>query len=774
MKNSKRTTISLLVIYFLIIPCFAAKERIISGKVTDSKNGEVLIGASLFEKKSGKGTVTDHQGRYTLWIPVACDSVELEVSYMGYNLQSRKPDCNDINIDWKLEPSSFNLNEVVVSSNVRRAIDPNLSSFKINKQELDALPGFAGEKDLLKYLQLTPGVKLTGDGNSNLYVRGGGSDQNLFLLDDMPLYHVSHLGNLTSTFNADIIKSADMYLGAFPAEYGGRLSSVVDVRTKDGDLYNHHQSFTLGMLTSKLMLEGPVSKGKAAYVASFRINTLPFFKLFWDMDIGFSMYDANIKLNYILSPKDRVYFSFYTGDDAMTYNLTGDTDSFSSELKTAWGNTATSLRFNHIFSSRLTTNFIIGRSMYHYSENSDLKMPDKSGAGEDNYSSHFTSNISDNFLILKANYFVSNHIKTKAGYDFYYHTYQPGQSAIKQWGTNLNTLDINLGYPRSDAFDHSVFAELIVDDIAGFSLNAGVRQNIFQSGKTAFTDFQPRIVLSRKVTSELAIKASYARVWQPFHLLSNNSAGAPADYRIPAMADAPPANSNQTSMGISYIPGNSDYEFSVETYYKLMENLADLKQGISFTTSYSDWDNILAVNGIGVSKGVELLARKTKGKSTGWIGTTLSKSTRQFDELNNGKVYPYKYDRTFDLGCLFQQQLTRKLSFSATWVFGTGLPYNIPRAQYEDIDGNTVLVYGGLNQFRQKPYHRLDMGLSYKVENRKSTGVIDFSIINLYNRRNPYIYISPPNNRPSNNNGATLYEFSLFPFMPSLSYSLKF
>ena len=298
MKNKKRTTIILLVTYIFIIPCFAVtKDRIISGTVIDAKNGEVLIGATVFDIKSKKGTITDSQGHYILWASSISDSVDIEVSYIGYELQHRKPTSNETIINWKLMPSTINLNEVTVSSNVRKAIDPNLSSFKINKTELDALPGFAGEKDLLKYLQLTPGVQLTGDGNSNLYVRGGSSDQNLFLLDDMPLYHVSHLGNLTSTFNADIIKTADMYLGAFPAEYGGRLSSVVDVRTKDGDLYTHHQSVTLGLLTSKLMLEGPILKGKAAYVASFRINTLPFFKMLWDMNIGFSMYDANIKLN---------------------------------------------------------------------------------------------------------------------------------------------------------------------------------------------------------------------------------------------------------------------------------------------------------------------------------------------------------------------------------------------------------------------------------------------------------------------------------------------
>lgn len=745
------------------------KERIISGWVTDAKNGEILIGATVYDNVSRNGVVTDAHGHYTLWISTPGDSVDLIVSYIGYEPQHSKQMYTETTINWKLEPLSVHLTEVTVSARRRKATDPDLASFSVNKTELDALPGFAGEKDLLKYFQLTPGVQFTGDGNSNLYVRGGSSDQNLFLLDDMPLYHVSHLGNLTSTFNSDILKTADIYLGAFPAEYGGRLSSVVDVRTKDGDLYRHHQSFTVGLLTSKLMLEGPLIEGKAAYVASFRINTLPFFKMLFDMNIGFNMYDANVKLNYILSSSDRIYFSFYTGDDAMTYDLSGNEGSFNSSIKTSWGNTAASLRYHHVFSSQLGSSIILGRSIYRYGENYNLNFIGETDSLSERYKSKFSSDIADNFLIVKVNYAMSNNIRGVLGYNFYYHTYQPGHTNLEKTGQNLPSVQLDSGYPGTDSFDQSLFAELIVDDLLGFSANAGIRENIFTTQATTFTDLQPRIILTRKITGELAIKMSYSRVWQPFHLLSNNSAGVPADYRIPAMKLAPPAVSRQFSGGLSYIPPYSDYEFSLEGYYKLMTNLTDLKEGVSYTTSYADWQNILATGGKGESKGIEILARKVRGRSTGWISATIAKSSRQFEDINGGNEYPYKYDRTFDLGCFFQQELTKKLTFSATWVFGTGMPYNLPQSQYEDIDGNTVLVYGELNQYRQKPYHRLDVGLSYKIENRKSIGIIDLSIINLYNRRNPYIYISQPDNT-----GIALYEFSLFPIMPSLSYSLKF
>ena len=765
-----KTLLFFFVLGLSVISNAAKKERIITGTVSDSKSGEVLIGATIFNIKSGKGISSNAQGHYVIWVSNQCDSVVLEVSYMGYIKQIKTPTCTETNIDWKLEPASFNLTGVEVTSNSRKALDPKLSSFTISKSELNALPGFAGEKDLLKYLQLTPGVQITGDGNSNLYVRGGSSDQNLFLLDDMPLYHVSHVGNLTSTFNADIIKNAEIYLGSFPAEYGGRLSSVVDVRTIDGDLNKHHQSLTLGMLTSKLLFDGPLIIGKASYVLSFRMNTIPFFKWLFDMNVDFSMYDTNLKVNYILSPNSRLYLSFYKGNDAMIYNVDGTDNTFKADISTSWGNTATSLRYNYIFSPQLYLNLIAGYTKYQYAEKSNLEFFNVDRVLEDKFKNNFISNIADNFVVLKSNYSFNNNIKAQIGYNFIYHTYQPGHSIIQQSGLNLSTVNIDLGYPTSNAFDHNLFADITINNLYGFGLNAGIRENIIQTGKTTFHDLQPRLILSRKITNEFAAKIAYCRIWQPFHLLSNNGAGIPADYRIPAMDIAPPATCNQSSLALNYIPEYSDYEFSAELYYKEMHNLTDIKEGVTYTADYSNWVNILATKGNGIAKGIELLLRKVKGTSTGWIGATLANSTRQFNDLNGGKVFPDKYDRLFHIGCFFQQQVTKNLTFSATWVFGTGLPYNIPKSQYEDINGNYVLIYGDLNEYRQKTYHRLDVGLSYKVQNRKSTSIWDFSVINVYNRRNPYLYQTTS----MSDWGVKLYEFSLFPILPSLSYSVRF
>lgn len=764
-----RTLQILSLIFVFGMHVYAENQRLIFGTVYDATTSETLIGAAVFDVKSGKGTTTDNHGRYSLWIPSVCDSTLLEVSYLGYITQSIIPSCDVSEINWKLHGSSFDLKEVEISNKQAKALDPTPSTFKISKTELDVLPGFAGEKDLIRYFQLTPGVQQAGDGNAGLFVRGGSNDQNLYLLDDMPLYHIHHYGNIVSTFNTDIVKSAELYLGAFPAEYGGRLSSIVDVRTKDGDMNRHHQSITLGMLTSKVHVDGPLIKDKASYVASFRVNTMPVFKWFFKTDMGFLMYDANLKINYIISSTSRLYFSFYTGDDTMKYDMDGAEESFSTDISTAWGNSAVSLRYNQILSPRLQLNLIGGHSKYRYKEKSILNFYSTENVLEDEYKSSFNSSISDIFFIAKAKYSFSNNMRIQAGYNLYYHVYNPGQSIIEQSGLNLNTVNFSGAYPRTDAYENSLFADISIDDFYGFGLNMGLRENVILTEGVTFHDLQPRFLLTRKITDEVAMKLSITRMCQPFHLISNNGAGVPADYRIPAMSEAPPAVSNQASIAVIYKPGQSNYEFSAEAYYKKMNNLADLKEGITYTTDFSAWEDILAVNGVGRSKGIDVLMRKVNGLSTGWIGVSLAQAKRQFDDLNSGEEFPYKYDRLLDIGCLFQQQISSRFVVSATWVFGTGLPFNIPRSQFADIEGNPVLLYGKMNEFRQKAYHRLDVGLSYKTKKLKYESVWDLNVINLYNRRNPYMY------RVSNSfYGLKLYEFSLFPFLPTLSYSVRY
>ncbi|MDD3079985.1 MAG: carboxypeptidase-like regulatory domain-containing protein [Paludibacter sp.] len=742
--------------------------KLLSGTISDSQSGELLIGASIFDQATNTGTITDTHGHYALWISQNCDSSVLEISYLGYSVKKIKPDCHTNIINIKLEPLFYNLPEFAINAYEQTTSESVHSSFSMNKKELDNFPGIAGEKDLLKYLQFSPGVQMTGDGNANLYVRGGSSDQNLFLLDDIPLFHVSHLGNITSTFNSDMIKTAELYTGGFPAEYGGRLSSVLDVRTKDGDIYNHHQQFTIGLLTSKILAEGPILKGKVSYVASIRVNTMPLLKWLYNLKVDFSMYDINLKLNYIISPEKRLYFSFYNGNDHIKTNIDGSDGNFTSAVFNSWGNSAFSLRYYNQISQILQLNLTAGKTKYHYQEKNNIVYFNYQENPADEFYSNFVSEIADNFIIIKTNYSLSNKMKLQSGYDFFYHTYQPGQTIIKQSGIDFSDINIQKGYASTNSSEHSLFADFNISDFLGFSLYTGLRENILISQTKTFHDIQPRIIVSKKIHSNLIFKFLYSKLWQPFHLLTNNGAGVPADYRIPAMEIAPPSESRQEGVNLSYFSPDRQYEFSVEMYYKKMDKLTDLKEGVAYTLNYDNWSDILATAGKGISKGLELMLRKTGGRSTGWVGITLSNSTRQFPDLNSGLSYPYKYDRLLAVKCLFQQQLTNKMNFSATWVYGSGTPYNIPQSQFKDIEGNTVLIYGNLNEFRQKSYHRLDVDLSYKTKVKKHECTIDLSIINVYNRRNPYIYTII-----NQDEGAELYSFTLIPVLPTVSFEIK-
>jgi hypothetical protein len=579
------------------------------------------------------------------------------------------------------------------------------------------------------------------------------------------LYHVSHIGGITSTFNADIIKSVDVYLGAFPARYGGRLSSVVDIRTKDGDMFKHRQKLTLGMLTSKLCLEGPIVQNRASYLVSARKNTIPFFKWIWDRDEQFNLYDLNLKINYQISPDDRIFFSFYSGSDGLKFSINNDSH-MKSSLHNNWGNHAGSVRYHKRINARVSHDFILGHSTYFYKEKSLLLIGDKSKVA-DQFSSEFLSSISDNIVKTQFDFELGEKIKGQAGYEFIYHQYNPGKSKIKQTGPSFTHFDISLGYPTSSAFEHNIFAECPMADVFGFTLEPGIRWSIFKIGQSMFEKYQPRLIIAREFGRYWQAKMAYTSIWQPFHVVSNNSAGIPTDYRIPANEAAPPSINDQFSIGLSYRP-KGEYETSVEAYSKSMKMLADLKEGVAYTLDFSGWENSIANRGIGTAKGIEFMVRKTRGASTGWLGAHLGKSTRQFRDINMGKEYPYKYDRRVDFTLYFQQRLTSKTRISSTWVFGSGNPYSLPHSQYQDHEGNHVFIYGELNNLREKPYHRLDVGITYTTARPRWETTWDFGVINLYNRKNPYFYFTR-----IHMNSPVLYQFSLFPVMPYISFSLS-
>jgi hypothetical protein len=759
-------TKTIMVVFFVFLMLgnsFAQKQSpILSGKVFDKKSGEVLIGATVYDEISKAGTTTNAQGYYSLKFPSL--PAQISVSFIGYANQSFLPDSVSGIKNIYLSPSDKQLDEVVVSSyKVKKLQNAQVSSFLVRKTELLAIPSLASESDLNLYLQLTPGVSCAGDGNSNLYVRGGGHDQNLFLLDNMPLFHVSHFGGFFSTFNTDMINSATLYKGGFPARHGGRLSSVLDVNTYEGDLYDFNGKATIGLLFCKLAVNGPFVKGKASYNISVRKNLLNYLDLFAEEKIDFNFYDANIKLNASLSEKDKLYVSFYNGSDHFGFHSGTDTTTFIRNRIT-WGNLAASIRYNRIFSPSLFGNFIVGHSTYHFNEYSLNKRDSVEEELRMHYENDFKSNISCEFAKAHLEYNIRNNIRLFTGYELNWYRFTPGNAHIIQQLSGLTKLDGNFGYNNSFSFENNLFAELIFDNVYGFSGNIGVRPSLLSITGKSFFSLQPRISLSYSPLKNVQLKSSYTKINQAFHVLTSTGTGFSSDYRIPVLENAPPSESDQLVLGIEFKPGTT-LEFSAEVYTKFMDNMVMKKPGVRYTVDYNSWEKTIETNGQGLSKGVELLARKVSGKFTGWVGFTWQKSTRRFLGLNNDEPFPFDYDRTFELNCYGQYSFNENVSVGATWTYATGIPANIPEWRYTDIENNVVFLYNGYNGSRQKDYHRLDLSLNLKGDR----GDWNISIVNAYNRRNTYYY-----QVVINNNQPELRDKSLYTIIPSLSYTFKF
>lgn len=754
-----------ILLLFLSAPSLLYAQKnalVLSGKVLDKKTGEALIGATVYEEESRAGATTNAQGYYSLKFPSL--PARILVSFMGYGSQQFVPDSASAIKNFYLSPSDKQLDEIVVSGSVSKSVQKaQVSSFMVRKDELLTMPSLASESDLNLYLQMTPGVSCAGDGNSNLYVRGGGHDQNLFLLDNMPLFHVSHFGGFFSTFNTDMINSATLYKGGFPARHGGRLSSVVDVHTYDGDLYDFNGKATIGLMFCKVALNGPITKGKLSYNVSVRKNLLNYLDLFSDANIDFSFYDANIKLNAVLSDKDKLSVSFYNGNDLFGFHEGNDSVSYAKN-RMSWGNLAASVRYNRIFTPSLFGNFILGHSTYHFNEYKLVKYNSRSEEERIYYENDFKSDISCEFAKAHFEYTLRNNVRLFAGYEFNWYRYTPGNAHIIQQYPGTKKTDGNFGYQGTYSIENNLFGELIFDNIYGFSGNIGVRPSLLTiSGKTFFS-LQPRLSLSYALLNDLQLKASYTKMNQAFHVLTSTSSGFSSDYRIPVLKNAPPSVSDQLVLGIEYKPGTA-YEFSAEVYTKFMDNLVMKKPGVRYTSDYDSWEKTIETGGQGLSKGLELLARKVQGKFTGWVGFTWQNSTRRFANINNGDVFPFDYDRTYELNWYGQYAFSDNVSLGVTWTYATGIPANIPEWRYSDINDDFVFLYNGYNSSRQKDYHRLDIGLTLKGDR----GDWNISVINAYARKNTYYYeVVMDNNQPK------LNDKSLFTIIPTLSYSFKF
>lgn len=757
-----------------------AQKATLNGYITDKKTGERLLGASVFVAGKNLGTTSNAYGFYSITVPA--DTVQVVFSFSGYLQQVVAIALlQDQTLNIELETTKA-LDEVVITATRKEAIQnrTQMSTIDLPVRTIKSLPAFLGEPDVLKAIQLLPGVQAGSEGSSGIYVRGGGPDQNLILLDGVPVYNVSHLFGFFGVFNADALHSVEVMKGGFPARYGGRLSSVIDIRMKEGNKKEFGGEGGIGLIASRLTLEGPVGKKKkTSYMISGRRTYIDLLmrpiiraETGGDVDAGYFFYDLNGKINFQLGEKDHLYFSGYFGNDDFyareKYNNNGpggsEKNSFQSDLK--WGNITAVARWNHEFSRKLFGNLTVYNSRYNFSVAADEKS--QSATSNERYFLKYYSGIRDWTVKYDVDYLPSPNHFIKIGVSGINHFYKPGavQSKVSSSGFNEDTL---IKYRFISAQEYDAYVEDDIRISPKLKANLGLHFAAFAVNKELFTSLQPRASMRYLVTPELSAKASYVRMNQYIHLLTNSGIGLPTDLWVPVTAKVPPQESQQFAAGLAYQYKNK-YEISVEGYYKTMKNVIEYAEGASYMNATSNWEDKVEV-GKGWSYGAEFFVQKKHGNTTGMLGYTLSWTNRKFENLNDGKQFPYKYDRRHDLKAAVVHKVSDRLELSASWVFGTGQAVTLATEVYLDNDGREVEVYDQRNGFRMGNFHHLDMAMKFTKEKKWGQRAWVISVYNVYNRKNPFFIFR---DYDYDRNKPVFKQISLFPIIPSISYQFKF
>lgn len=747
----------------------------IGGIVKDKQTNETLIGVPIGIKGlPEKGVITNEHGFYSLTLPKG--DYTLQMSYLGYENQEIKISLDkNITQTILLNPSSVDLEEVVV---VSQKSDANITSVqtgveKITLQEIEKLPVLMGERDVIKIIQLLPGVKSTGDGSTGMFVRGGSADQNSILLDNAPLYNASHLMGFFSTFNSEAIKDATLYKGAMPAQYGERLSSVLDVQMRDGDSHKYQTSGGIGLISSNITFEGPIQKGKSSFLLSGRrtyadlIAKLSGVEETQNSTLYF--YDLNAKVNWSASEKDKIFLSGYFGRDKMGVDKVVSTD---------WGNIAAALRWNRILNPRLFMNTSLIYNRYSY--NVDLEM---------NMDMKLSSNINDYILKQEFQYFHNPNSTWRFGYSTTYHDISPGKYDYDE------SKGTNRPLQHRYSWESGVYLSNTLKPFDNFELIYGARLSIFsalgkgdyytlnnereivdtvsyKSGEFVKTYFnvEPRLSAVYKLNDISSLKAAYGRTTQNMHLISNSFMMGPMDRWASSSNNIKPQIADQITLGYFRNFSDNEYEFSVEGYYKDMRNQIDFKDNADIDRKDGIETELLF--GKGRAYGVEFLLRKKTGKLTGWVGYTLSRSEKKINGINNNDWYAATQDRTHDISIVGMYELSSKWSLSASWVYYTGNAITYPSGK-QIVDGMEFPYFEERNGYRAPDYHRLDLGATCILKKRKNFySELSFSLYNAYGRENPYaIYFDSDKDNPSQ---IKAYQYSLFRFVPSISWNFKF
>lgn len=746
-----------------------AQSFTISGYVTDKKTGESLIGAIVSVKNNTIYTrVTNSYGFYSLNLPKG--NYTLIYSFIGHEKQTLTISLiKNVTSNIALEDATNSLKEVVVSGTRE---NENIKSSEVGIQKLNAetvnkLPVIFGERDILKVIQLLPGVKSGGDGQSGFTVRGGTIDQNLILLDDAPVYNASHLLGFFSTFNSDAIKDLSLYKGTAPAQYGGRISSVVDVRMNEGDNQNIGVNGGIGLISSKLNIEGPIQKGKSSFLISGRRTYADLFLKLSDQykNNQLYFYDFNAKMNFKLSEKDRLFVSGYFGRDVLALKNRFGID---------WGNATTTLRWNHLVNSKLFVNTSFIYSKYDYNINIQ----------SDSNQFSILSSIKDWNLKQEFQYFPDSRNEWKFGYNVVHHSIIPGQISSSKIALNKNLNKQGLESAIYGSNDWQATEKLKINygiRISDFCVLGGSDYYLLDQFKNVtdtlrsssivrnYLTVEPRFSMSYSMTESSSLKFAYTRNTQNLHLITNSVSGSPTDKWIMNSNNVKPEIGDQFTAGFYHNFNTNIFELSIESYYKLMQNQLDYKDNAD------DQNQIIETQllyGKGRAYGIEFLIKKNKGNLTGWLGYTLSRSERQIDGINNNQWYAARQDRTHDISIVTMYKLSKRWDISAIWVYQSGNAITFPSGKYE-ISGQTVWLYTERNGYRMPAYHRLDIGATYKLRERKHfNSELAFSLYNAYGRENPYIITFEKSE--SDPNKTIAKQISLFRWIPSISWNFYF
>lgn len=754
---------------------FAQSRFSISGTIKDSSSGETLIGATIkLQGPISAGAVSNTYGFFS--ISAAGGKYQVLISYTGYQTLNQLVTLDkDITLNVALTPNT-ELREVVISGKTSndQVTNPQMGLEKLNMENIKNVPVLFGEKDILKTIQLLPGIKSAGEGNSGFYVRGGSSDQNLILLDEANVYNASHLLGFFSTFNSDAIKDVAVYKGGMPAQYGGRLASVVDIRMNDGNKNKYTAEGGIGLIASRLKVEGPIANGKGSFMLSGRRTYADLFlRLSSDTSLNKSQlyfYDLNAKANYKFNDNNTLYLSGYFGQDVL-----GIKETFSLD----WGNTTATLRWNHLFNTRLFSNTTLIYSDYNYAienlnDRSDFKV---------------TSIIKDWNFKQDYQYFASNGHSLRFGLNAIHHQIKPGNiTSSANSSINDNEIEnrkgLELAAYISDEWKIkrlnfiyglrlSSFSLLGPGTFNSYNTNGQINKSeTYGTGKVVkgYVYAEPRISASYELTSNKSVKASYTRNTQNLHLLSNSSSALPTDLWVMSSNNIRPQIADQVALGYYQNFNNANYELSAEVYYKNMQNQIDYKNAANLRGNENVESELLY--GEGRAYGLELFLKKRLGDFNGWIGYTISRTERRFDEISDGSYFPSKQDRTHDVSVVGIYKASSRWTFSGTFVYNTGNAITFPSGKYQ-LDGKTVFYYTERNGYRMPDYHRLDISATLEGRaNRKYQSSWTFGFYNAYNRHNAYTIDFRDN--PDDASKTEAVQTALFGIIPSVTWNFKF